>query len=276
MTFIMKKISDYGTSNPIVARTSIQAKDLMQPYDLGKEKEDAIFEIYLNEVQPRLIRCMEMSNKICDEVKNNIEEMQKNGLKTQSQGQVLHLPHVTQLTENVEVFLYNSKSVLRDLARIFLPLFGKKFDHSRYNEISDWARVTFGEDSNLHKLIAANQGWIKDVVCRRNAVEHPGGHSGHLHIYNFELEANGPRNDVVPPRWHRNKDEETLLHADLPVILENILKFSEELLAVSLIQIGSKFPLVIYEIPEKERNPEMPIRLKVTVDMSKLKSNSAP
>ena len=176
----------------------------MQPFGLGKEKEDAIFEIYFNEVQTRLIRCMEMSNKICDEIKNNIDEMKKNGLQTQSQGQVLHLPHVTQLTENVEVFLYNSKSALRDIAKIFMPLFGKKFDHSRYNEISDWAKVKFGEDSNLHRLIAANQSWIKDVVGRRNAVEHPSGHSGQLHIYNFELEENGLNKNIVPPLWHRN------------------------------------------------------------------------
>jgi len=248
----------------------------MQAYGLGSEKEMAIFATYAMEVQPRLIRCMEISNSISDEVNKHIEEIRNNGLRTQSQGRVVHLPHVTQLTENIEAFLYNSKSALRDVAKIFATLFDKQFDHSKYNEIADWAKIKFGEDSILHKFISANQGWIKDVVSRRNAVEHPGGYSGHLHIYNFELEENGLSRGVVPPRWHRNQDEKTLLHADLPVILENILKFSEDLLAVSLIQIGSKLPLVIYEIPEEERNPEMPIRLKVTVNTSKLKFNNSP
>jgi hypothetical protein len=276
LAFVFKKISDYGTSNPIVARTSIQIRELMQPYGLGEEKEAVIFGTFFTEVRPRLIRCMEISNRIFDEVENIIGEINKNGLQMQSQGNVVHLPHVTQLTEDVETFLYNSKSALRDVAKIFFPLFGKEFDHCKYNEISDWTKVTFGEASPLYRLIVANQGWIKDVVCRRNAVEHPGGYSGHLYIYNFELDDNDPTKSLMPPRWHRNKDAKTLLHNDLPVMLENILRFSEDLLAVSLIQVGSKFPMVIYEVPEEERSPEMPIRLKVTVDVNKLKFNGVP
>ena len=247
----------------------------MQPYGLGKENEEAVFGIYAMEVQPRLIRCMEISNKISQEVESQIEEVKKNGLPTQSDGRVVHLPHIQQPNEDIETFLYNAKSALRDIAKIFEPLFREKFEHSRYNEIYNWAKNKFGEDSPLSKLLATDQDWIKDIVRRRNAVEHPGGHSGHLHICNFEFLNNNPNKGISPPCWYRNDDPKSLIHTDLPVILDNILNFSEDILATSLIQTGSKFPLVIYEVPEEERDPKMPVRLRVTVDMSKLKLNTS-
>jgi hypothetical protein len=44
---------------------------------------------------------------------------------------------------------------------------------------------------------------VERVVTFRNAVEHPGGHSGTLHIRNFRPEPNGK---FTEPGWWLEKD----------------------------------------------------------------------
>lgn len=274
MGFIFKKVSDYGTSNPIFARTSVQVSNLLQPFSLPKEKKERIFEIYFTMVQPRLIRCMEIYQKIGGEIEKIDAELKENGPKTQSNGRVLELPHITQLQEEVETYLYNAKSVLRDLALLFEPFFGKTFDHSRYHEILSWAQGTFGDKAPLSSLLAGDQDWIKDAVKRRNAVEHPGGYSGHLHVDNYQVVAvgQGDSPQIIQPTWHLNEDNPSFLLPDLATILSNLLEFSEDLLVACLKQHGSKFPIVFFEIPEEKRDEAAPVRLGVTIDISWLKT----
>lgn len=274
MGFILKKVSDYGTSNPIVARTSVQVSNLLQPFSIPKLKEERIFEIYFTMVQPRLIRCMEVANRIYFEIDKIDTELRKNGPKTQSGGRVLELPHITQLQEDVETYLYNAKSVLRDIALLFEPFFGKSFDHSRYQEILNWALVNFGEGAPLPVLLAEDQEWIKDVVKRRNALEHPGGYSGYLYVDNYQIE-NSEETEaqhIIPPTWHLNDKKPTLLLPDLSVTLSNLLEFGEDLLVACLKQYGSRFPIVFYEIPEEQRDESAPVRLGATIDIKQLKT----
>jgi len=217
---------------------------------------------------------MEISNRIYSEVEKINEKLEEEGIQTQSHGRVIELPHITQLREGVETYLYNSKSTLRDLARLFDIFFDKQFTHSRYNEIQEWAEKHFAENEPLPALLKNNQGWIKDIVKRRNAVEHPGGYSGHLYIDNYQLtkdKATG-LSKVIPPTWHLNNENATILHADLGVILVDLLEFSEDLLVGCLRQYGSKFPIVFHEIPEEKRDPKAPVRLDVTIDIEKLKT----
>jgi hypothetical protein len=254
--FVIKKVSDYGSSNPIVARTSLQVINLLQAFSISQPNKERIFKIYFTMVQPKLIRCMEITNRIYAEINEIDAKLREHGLITQSGGRVLELPHVAQLQEDVETYLYNAKSALRDIALVLEPFFGKSFDHSRYQEISKWALDNFGEGEPLPALLATDQEWIKDVVKRRNAVEHPGGYSGYLHVENYQVASieGIEEHHIIQPTWRLNDDKPTLLLPDLSVTLSNILEFAEDLLVACLKNYGSRFPIVFYEIPEEERN----------------------
>ncbi|NTU73669.1 hypothetical protein HGB07_05910 [Candidatus Roizmanbacteria bacterium] len=271
MVFKLQKVSDYGTSNYIVARTSVQISELLRPIQLEKEKDEKICELFFMKIQPRLIRCYEISNKISGDLEKIDADLKENGIKTQSAGRVVEVPHVMQLTEDVETYLYNAKSVLRDLAVLFEIFFNKKFDHSRYSDILKWAKEYFEKDHPITKFIEANQPWLKDIVQRRNAVEHPGGYSGHLHIKNIEFVEDKENSHFAPPTWHLNENPPTPIHNDIQVILRNILEFSEILFVLILQTIESPFPLKFYEIPEKEREEKAPVRFGVTIDLNNFK-----
>jgi hypothetical protein len=46
MTFVIKKISDHETSNPIVARMAVQTQEVVQFLNLEREKRDRVLDIY--------------------------------------------------------------------------------------------------------------------------------------------------------------------------------------------------------------------------------------
>lgn len=92
----------------------------------------------------------------------------------------------------------------------------------------------------------------------RNAVEHPGGRSGRLYIENFKPVGN----TVHRPTWHLNGNPPLEVIADVGNLCEALLIYAEELLAVF---IEKHLPEIvqIVEIPELERNRQIPTRLKL-------------
>jgi len=101
----------------------------------------------------------------------------------------------------------------------------------------------------------------------RNAVEHPSGNSGHLHIHNFELlSENHPEYPkVIEPAWHLNDEPAVSIAMDLFTYTDNLLMFCEDILVACMMNKGMPKILRICEIPETERNSSAPIRLKIVL-----------
>jgi len=135
MAFILKKVSDHGTSNPIVARLGLQTSDLVKFYPIKEKQREDVFGIYHQKVQPHLLQCYELKEKMLSSLTTIDEEFSHKGLQTQSSGRVATVPQVMKLQEDCETYLYNAKSALRDIAGIFDPLFGEKFTEARYDKI---------------------------------------------------------------------------------------------------------------------------------------------
>lgn len=74
MSIIIRQISDRGTKNPIVARTTVQPLDLLQFSEIGREKDkkDEAFKVLLN-FQRRLLVCDDIRQTIVE----SIEEINK-------------------------------------------------------------------------------------------------------------------------------------------------------------------------------------------------------
>jgi hypothetical protein len=109
-------------------------------------------------------------------------------------------------------------------------------------------------------------GTVERVVDYRNAVEHPGGHSGTLKIRNFRLD---PNDKFSEPGWWIEKDGkkgiESSIGADLFGIAENLLMLAEEMI-VLWAKDNVRFPQFsrIALVPEEKRDPNNPIQYVVT------------
>ena len=60
MVFEIRKISNIGTSHPLVARLGAQTSELINWLDIDKAGHDAIGELYAITLQQRLLRCHEV------------------------------------------------------------------------------------------------------------------------------------------------------------------------------------------------------------------------
>lgn len=261
--FTISKISDYGTAHPIVARTVIQTGELIKSFPLSDETREAINSISFD-LERRLLACWEIAVKISSDVAAALDAQRKNAFQPQKDERFAEIPAVLGLESLAETFLYNSKLCLRDIARLFSPFTGNHFDEN-YKKFEEWARQRYGADDDLTKLIVADRTWIAQLIGMRNAVEHPNHRGGKLEIRNFRFHSKDGQQVLVPPTWWQGKAQPTLISVDMEVYVHNMLTFYEDLLSALLMKTNPTFPIGIAEIPEDERNPSMPVRLRIVL-----------
>ncbi len=88
MSFILKKVSDHGTSNPIVARLGVQTSDLIKFYPITDKQREDVFDIYHQKVRPRLLQCYELKEKLLSSLTTIDQEFTDQGLQIQSSWRV--------------------------------------------------------------------------------------------------------------------------------------------------------------------------------------------
>jgi len=281
MGFVFTKTSDHGTQNPIVARLSVQSRQLMDPFSLAEEKKNKIWSILHDKIQHQLLTCYDIWHQTASRELEIIRNIEENGIPTQSHGRVASVEQIENLKHLSDSFLYSAKSALRDIKSLVCEFFEtdpkkrKKIEDDNFEGLSKWAKGRFGESDDFTKLLFEDYGlWINEVFSKRNAVEHPGGSSGHLEVLNFSAIRIPNTNEwkTTIPQWRRNQDQPSLITNDMQITIENILHFSEDILVHCLLKFGSMVPVVFYEIESEKRDVDCPIRLRVTLDREKLKS----
>jgi hypothetical protein len=278
MSFEYRQILDVGTSNPIVARLGSQTADLIQWIDLPQPALNSIQELYLTTLTQRLVKCEKNGSEIAGETQAQIERARSEGVSSR------FAPHVIQLEELAEAFLYGAKNFLRDLTQVLAISFGctlkaasdfadaKNKGRSKAHE---WAAETIGAETRLSHLLELHTPWITETVKLRNAAEHPGGHSGTLIIENLRVVSREPLN-VMPPTWSREAaTRKSSMVADMKAIMGNLLFFAEELLAETVLAKSKLKNIAIYEVPEAERDPFNPVRLRINLDQEMMRKLAA-
>lgn len=265
MAFKISKISNYGTSTPAVARTLMQGSELMDVFPISKEVKESMKTI-LFDLQRQLLKCQEIADSLRSDINNINDDVKANGIKTQSGGRVIEMPFVVNLESKAELFLHSAKLAIREAGKILDPIWGEDFDH-RFNRIVQWAVAKFGPDSLITKAIQDHEKWVSMIINMRNAVDHPHDRDGEiLYIFNYEFKNEADGRELIEPTWCLKGNPRTLILNDMDYIIEGILSISEELLCMSLIEHKGKWPLVIYEIPENERDKNFPIRFRVGLE----------
>ena len=264
MGFVFKQVADVGSANPIVARLSLQFGSILDFYELDDEVKESIKGVLHNDIQKRLISCDKIETEIVNEIEAAITELKENGLKTPSLGRVIESPHILNLEERLETYLYNAKSCLRDSLKIYNIIFDSTFTEARFDKAIAWAEKEFGDKDPIVKFLKVDHGlWIHKLVKMRNATEHPGGHSGYLHINNFEVVTTHEGSSIREPQWHLNDEASTPIRGDLHVFVSNILELTEDMVLSALTKQKKPDLVGILEIPMDQRREEAPIRFRM-------------
>ena len=155
------------------------------------------------------------------------------------------------------------KFTLRDLTSIFNVLFDKDFkNEARYDKIIKWSSREYGcEDDLTKQLTEDHQLWIKELIAKRNAIEHPGGYSGDLYIKNCSYGEHEGNKGVILPLWLRNSEHPTSIVHDMCNYVHNIFTFAEEIFVLCLqkVDLHGNLPMKIVEIPQTDRSVSTPV-----------------
>jgi hypothetical protein len=268
LSFELKQLSDVGTTNPIVARLSIQTNDLIKLFPLTEKQKEDIYGLLGMDVSQRLITCFKIYSKLKDE----LVKVNQTNINDFFRPNVIQTPTVLDLNNMCENFLYQAKSTLRDLLGIFNIFYNKEFSEARYDFAYNWAKEKFGKNDDLYKILKQdNDTWIKKFIFMRNAVEHPKGKS-QLKINNIMLINKDKPPYFKAPTWQLNNEKESSIIPDMATFIENTLGLCEDILVILLEKLPkNNIPLVIVEIPEQERNADCPVRLQVSLHPDYLK-----
>jgi hypothetical protein len=270
LPLIVAKRLQHGTTNPIVARLTLQTLEILQQCDVTKEKAEEIGSIYLDSLVKKLLRCWEIEQALSVEYDKMLASY-----KPPQRGAVsVELPQIPRLEEDCHNYLYEGKNFLRDLLGVFNLLFGTKF-----KEASEWARRPKGGDSVIEfsaKTFGDNHvnavfsrqlpACISPFIDMRNAVEHPEGWSGQLKIRNFAFDVDGK---ITDPVWSREKDGKTA-YGPLPIIAEmrvgvhNFLILGECVLIMwAQTHLSTPGLVNLAVVEEARRNPLCPVKWRV-------------
>lgn len=264
MGFILKHVSDLGSGNFIVARLSLQFRSILDFYNFDDKTKESIQSVLYSDIQKRLITCEKLAKEIIGEIEEVLNEVSNKGLKTQSGGRVIESPYIINLDERIESYLYNAKSCLRDSLKIYNIVFNTNFTEARYHNVIEWAQNEFGDGDSITKFLKANHDrWIHKLVKMRNAIEHPGGYSGHLNVRNFEIATINGNVAIQEPIWHLNDEKPTAIRSDIYVFVNNILELTEDIVLSALDKQKNPSLVQILEIPEDQRSEEAPIRFRI-------------
>ena len=118
-----------GSADPFVARTVLQAGRIVPQYELGKDKEQSIMHVF-DQVRRHLHECDDIAQRIVAEILENSDAL-KAQLAEREPAQLLRMPAVGNLTNDVETFLYHVKLALRELKDVFNPTLGKSFKETK-------------------------------------------------------------------------------------------------------------------------------------------------
>ena len=265
MVFTIKQTASHGSSNPIVARMLIQSSRLIEWSNISQEKQKNVLGIF-HGLQKRLLKCSDAYAELINELMVSIENLEKS-----NDPRVKYVPHIMNLEIKIETILYEWKNFLRDLLGVINIFFDTKFDSAsafssykkeQYGKLAKWALTQFGNLSPFTEMIVSDQDWIAEIVRKRNAIEHPGGHSGILHIQNIQILPDGK---FLVPTWYCDSNQPTDILQDIDSTINNLLTLAEDIL-INCIMQKSQFDdgmITFAEIPEEERDDTCPIRITV-------------
>jgi len=268
MAFTFQKIVPHGTSNPIVARLTLQIFKILENCEISEETREKIIELYLNSLQKKLLRCWEIKERFRQEFNRVVETF-----KPQS-GQAVEVPQIDRLDEECHNYLYEAKNYIRDLLQVVNVLYGTDFEEASEfsrakkggQSLIDFAEQKFGPQDAKTEFIKEARG-VEEIIAFRNAVEHPGGYSGRLIIKNFSL---NPGGTLTEPGWHREKDEKPVtalspIRVDMDTIVSNLLTLGEDIIVSwAADNLKSKEMMRVAVVPEEQRDPTCAIKYVVT------------
>ncbi len=256
MSFYFQKISDEGTSNPIVARTFVQWSELLELCRLGNDKKNDLRAIFFD-IEKAILAAHKEAMPLIEELRSIDSNPVAHGLIWEPHKRAI--PSALKL-DNLGAFLKYAHECLRWLAQALSIFFDQGWNEAKFEPILKYVKdeqEKVQEDWLLVELLERDIIWLEEMRNLRNVEDHKlyKRKKKNSFFVNYTLFKDG---ELVRPKLYDGKE----VLAFLADAVERLFFFSE-LLIVSTIEIFLPEPITIEEIPVEKRNKECPKRFKL-------------
>ena len=267
-----QKCYSIGTSNPIVARTIIQAHEILKSVILreGLDKKEILNHVWKS--ASFLFSCEGSFHSIFKETSEMIHECKKI-IDEGKTGVIASLPQVTELEQRVSTFLGYAKRFLEKTFELLCIFYDSPNFEANFENYRDWISANQSITTEISHLLENDKDWIRQIAWSRNALDI--NHSKpdfKLEIQNFKLH---PRNKFSIPSWKYDfsgksagdaQSEFSDIIKDMGIYKFNLLTFFEELFVLSVRDnFHQKWGFEIRKILHKDIKQNCPIKYFVTL-----------
>jgi hypothetical protein len=267
--FVVAVSDNVGSASSTVARVLLQGRDILQSA-LFQEKVDtpSIVQI-LHACKEALVVCEKVAGRVASQVDTIVGEIQASGLERDSRGKALNpFPQVSDLEANATAFLIHAKRSIHTICRLpsmFLPVPAKD---NNFDALGKTLASAIGTQAPITEFVRANAPGVRYLIELRNHQEHPD--IKRTVIDNFAVMPNGT---ISVPMWYVSGETPRPIGEEMPGAVTFLVQMAEAMLIHLVMHtVDKRFPFIIQELDAGQVNPEMPIKYRLSIDVSKLKA----
>jgi hypothetical protein len=105
MAFRIQQVSDYGASNPICARLTLQINELLKFCKISEKQKENVFGVMLLNVVPKLMVCFRIKEQLTKEIRAHQKKIDDKG-SLNFRHKVVPIPFLQSLIYNIKQRLF--------------------------------------------------------------------------------------------------------------------------------------------------------------------------
>ncbi|MBA7535444.1 hypothetical protein ES705_27700 [subsurface metagenome] len=260
-----RTIYQIGTENSFVARTIIQAKEILDSVILrqGLEKQKILNHVWA--CSKLLFNCEESYYKVFAETKELMHECDVIISKHKNSSYIPPLPQVEYLEQHVVAFLGHAKRFLESSYGLLGIFYNSPSFESNFRSYREWMAKNKPDQKKIRHLLEQDKDWIQFISWSRNALDV--NHSKpqfKVIIENFKIQKG---NKFTNPCWRYDfratnggiQNEPSDIIRDMDIHMSNMLTFLEEVFLICIQDNWDcRYDFQIYKRKKNEVNIKCP------------------
>lgn len=270
--FVAAITDSVGSSSPAVARILLQGRDILDAAGFERAVDKPAVVQGLHSCKEAVVVCEKAAARVAGRVDAIVAEVQASGVKRDSRGRALNpFPQVPALDSDATAFLIHAKRAIHDICRlpsIFLPMPPKD---NNFDSLAKTLEQAVGVTTPVTGFVQANAPVARYLIELRNHQEHPG--AKRTIVDNFALM---PDDTISLPMWYVSGETPRPVAAEMREATAFLVEMAEAILILLVMHtVDKRFPFIIQEYEAAEINPKIPIKYRLSADLSKLKKSDA-
>jgi len=261
-----------GSAHHAVARVLMQGRQLLDGgiFSPAPDKEAVVR--LLHSIKEELVVCDKVASRVRNSVESIATQIQASKA-TPPQRLLSPFPQVVDLDGEATTFLIRAKRAIRLMCSLPSKFIDVPDKDSNFEYLGATVKQKLGADSRVTQLIESHADSIRHLIELRNFQEHPNSPTPTI-VKNFHV---APDGSIGLPEWYVTGSPSRLIHGDMSEAVPFLIVTAELLLAYLVEHvIDPKWPLVILAIPDEQQNAAAPVRLRISMDMSRVRLREAP